>query len=112
LTPWQRVIQRIKKTQPSAPPASFKRPLTILPYTPTAEQLGNMKRLLTLILAGSADDAWIDWLEAAELYRERGLFQEAQDALGRYIDDHSSVTAKVLAEQIGKRVSAPVRYRK
>jgi len=47
----------------------------------------------------------------AELYREQGLFQEAQDALGRYIDDHSSVTKNVLAEQITERVSAPIRYR-
>ena len=47
------------------------------------EQLDNMKRLLALILAGAADDAWIDWLEVAELYREQGLFQEAEDALGR-----------------------------
>ena len=46
-----------------------------------------------------------------ELYREQGLFQGAQAALGRYIDDHSSVTKKVLAQQIGLRVSGPVRYR-
>ena len=70
-----------------------------------------MKRLLALILAGSADAAWIDWLEVAELYREQGSFQEAQDALGWNTDDHSSVTAKVLAEQITERVSAPIRYR-
>jgi len=70
-----------------------------------------MKRLSILILAGSADDAWIDWLEVAELYREQGLFLEAQDALGRYTDNHLSVTKGVLAEQIAKRVSAPVRYR-
>jgi len=70
-----------------------------------------MKRLLTLILAGSAGDSRIDWLEMTELYREQGLFQEAQDASGRYIDDHSSVTKKVLAEQIAKRVTAPMRYR-
>jgi len=37
-----------------------------------------------------------------------GLFQEAQDALSRYGDHHSSVTAKVLAEQITKRVSDTV----
>ena len=70
-----------------------------------------MKRFLTLILAGSADDAWIDWLEVVELYREQGLFQEAQDALGRYTEDHLYVTKGVLAEQIAKRVSAPIRYR-
>ena len=70
-----------------------------------------MKRLLALILAGSADDAWIDWLEVVELYREQGLFQEAQDALGRYTEDHLYVTKGVLAEQIAKRVSAPIRYR-
>jgi hypothetical protein len=70
-----------------------------------------MKRLLTLILAGSAGDAWIDWLEVAELYREQGLFQEAQDALSRYIDYHSSVTRTLLAEQIDQRVSALIRYR-
>lgn len=70
-----------------------------------------MKRLLTLILAEAADAAWIDWLEVSELYREQGLFQEAQDASGRYIDAHASATKKVLAEQITKRVSAPIRYR-
>lgn len=70
-----------------------------------------MKRFLTLILAGSANDAWIDWLEVSELYREQGLFQEAQDALRRNTDDRSSVTKGVLAEQIAKRVSAQVRYR-
>ena len=70
-----------------------------------------MKRLLTLILAGSTDAAWIDWLEVVELHREQGSFQEAEDAFGRNTDDHSTVTAKVLAEQIAKRVSAPIRYR-
>ena len=111
LTPWERFTQRLKKTQPPLPPDTLNRPFTIPPYAPTSEQLDNMKRLLTLILAGSADDAWIDWLEVAELYREQRLFQEAQDALGRNTDDHSSVTAKVLAEQITERVSAPIRYR-
>lgn len=86
-------------------------PFTIPPHTPTTEQIDNMKRLLALILAGLADDAWIDWLEVAELYREQGLFQEAQDALGRYTEDHLSVTKGVLAEQIAGRVSAPMRYR-
>ena len=70
-----------------------------------------MKRLLTLILAEAADAAWIDWLEVAELYREQGSFQEAEDALGRDTDAHSSLTKGVLAEQITERVSAPVRYR-
>jgi hypothetical protein len=40
-----------------------------------------MRQLLTLILAGSADDARIDWLEVVEIYREQGLFQDAQDNL-------------------------------
>lgn len=111
LTPWQRLTQRIMRTQPPLPPATLNRPFTIPPYAPTSEQLENMKRLLSLILAGLADDAWIDWLEVAELYREQGLFQEAQDALRRYIDDRSSVTAKVLAKQIARLVSAPIRYR-
>jgi len=79
--------------------------------TPTTERLGNMKRLSILILAGSADDAWIDWLEVAELHREQGLFQEAKDALGRNTDDPSTVTKGVLAEKIAMGVSAPVRYR-
>ena len=70
-----------------------------------------MKRLLTPILADSAGKNWIDWLEVSELYREQGSFLEAQDALGRNNDDHSSVTKGVLAEQITERVSAPVRYR-
>ena len=104
-------MQRLNKTQPPPLPATFNRPFTIPPSTPTTEQLGNMKRLLTLILADSADDAWIDWLEVAELFREQGLFQEAKDALGRYNDCHPSATKGVLAEKIAMRVSAPVRYR-
>jgi hypothetical protein len=111
LTPLQRLIQRLKKTQPPPPPASFTRPFTTPPYTPTTEQLGNMKRLLTLILAESAGRTWVDWLEVAELYREQGSFQEARDSLSRYNDDHTSVTAKVLAEQIWLRSGAPIRYR-
>jgi len=31
--------------------------------------------------------SWTDWLEVAERYREQGLFQDVQDALGRYVDD-------------------------
>ena len=111
LTPWKRLIQRLKKTQPPPPLGSFYRPFTIPPYTPSTEQLDNMKRLLNLILASSLRDSWTDWLEVAELCREQGQFEEAKYALGRHIDDHTFVKKKLLAEQIDERVQAPIRYR-
>ena len=39
---------------------------------------------MTLILPGSAGDAWIDWLEVAGLSGEQGLFQERESRILAY----------------------------
>jgi hypothetical protein len=111
LTPWQRLIQRIKKTQPPPSPVTFNRPFTIPPYTPTTEQLDNMKRLLTLILAGSAAEDWVDWLEVAELYREQGIFDEAREMLSRCKADQQGVTWGVISRLVDGRSIGLVRFR-
>lgn len=110
LTPWQRLIQRLKNTQPPQSLAPFDRPFTIPPYTPTAEQLDNMKRLLTLILVGVARDSRTDWLEVAELHRELSQFDAAAAALINCAADHQRATKNVIDQQIRRRSAAPIRY--
>jgi hypothetical protein len=70
-----------------------------------------MTQLLNLILAGSAAEDWIDWLEVAELYREQGLFGEAKDALGRYPEDQQRVTRGVIQGLVDDRSIGPTRFR-
>jgi hypothetical protein len=84
---------------------------TVPPYNPTAEQLDNMKRLLTLILDGAEAPFKIDRLEVAELYREQGLFAQVQDALSRCDEDHQRVTKGVIERLVNDCYSGPVRYR-
>jgi hypothetical protein len=96
------------KTKPAAQP---KRPFTVPPYNPTAEQLDNMKRLLTLVLDGAEEPFKIDWLEVAELHREQGLFAQAESALNRCTEDYKATKKKVIAEQLHQQSSTPVRYR-
>jgi hypothetical protein len=93
------------------PDVKTKRPFTVPPYNPTAEQLSNMERLLTLILDGAEESFKIDWLEVAELYREQGLFAQAQDALSRCTEDHQRVTRGVIQRLVDDRSVGLVRYR-
>jgi hypothetical protein len=69
-----------------------------------------MKRLLTLILAGSAAEDWIDWLEVAVLYLEQGMFGEGKDALGRCPEDLQRVTKGVIAGLVDDRSVGPTRF--
>ena len=70
-----------------------------------------MTRLLTLILAGSAAEDWVDWLEVAELYREQGIFDEAREMLSRCKDDQQEVTWGVISRLVGARSIGLVRFR-
>ena len=93
------------------PDVKTKRPFTVPPYNPTAEQLENMKRLLSLILDGAEEPFNIDWLEVAELYREQVRFAQAKDALSRCTEDYKATKKKVIAEQLHQQSSTPIRYR-
>ena len=93
------------------PDVRTKRPFTVPPYNPTAAQLDNMTRLLTLILDGAEKSFKIDWSEVAELFREQGLFAQAQDALSRCTEDHQRVTRGVIQRLVDDRSVGLVRYR-
>jgi hypothetical protein len=110
LTTLQRASRKLLVTKPK-PAAQPKRPFTVPTYNPTAEQLDNMKRLLTLVLDGAEESFKIDWLEVAELYRERGDFEQAQDALSRCNDDQQGVTWSVISNLVDARSIGPVRFR-
>ena len=111
LPAWQRLIRRLLKSKPPNNFPRTQRPFSAPPYTPTSEQLDNMARLLTLILADTEAPFTIDWLEVAELYREQGLFGEAKDALGRCPEDQQRVTRGVIQGLVDDRSVAPVRFR-
>jgi len=111
LPTWQRPFRKLLKSKPPDNFPKDRRPFSAPPYTPSPEQLDNMAKLLTLILAGSAAEDWIDWLEVAELYREQGMFDEAKDALGRCPEEQQRVTKGVIAGLVDGRSIAPVRFR-
>ena len=70
-----------------------------------------MKRLLELILEKTHEPYGPDMLEVAELYRELGRFEEAQDALKKCPADDIGVPEKLMASLIRKGQRAPIRYR-
>ena len=110
LTTLQRAGRKLLGSK-AKPEVRTKRPFTVPPYNPTAEQLDNMERLSGLILDGAEESFNIDWLEVAELYREQGLFVQARDALSRSNGDHQRVTRGVVQRLLDDRSVSPVRYR-
>jgi hypothetical protein len=87
------------------------KPFTMPPYQPSQLQIGNMTRLLELLLEGGNQTYGPDPLEVTELYRELGRFDEARAALQACTDDDTGVTSKLLLKMIDEAVAAPVRYR-
>ena len=110
LTTLQRASRKPLGTKPK-PDVKAKRPFTMPPYSPAAEQLDNMKQLLALILGRAEQPIKIDWLEVAELYREQGLFVQAQDALSLCFDDRQRVTRGVIQRLVETHSIGPVRFR-
>ena len=111
LPAWQRPFRRLLGSKPQENFPKERRPFSAPPYTPSSEQLDNMARLLTLILAGSAAEDWVDWLEVAELYRELGLFDEAREILSRCKDDQQGVTSGVISRLVDACTIGLVRFR-
>ena len=111
LPAWQRQFRRLLGSKPPENFPKERRPFSAPPYTPSSEQLDNMTRLLTLILAGSAAEDWVDWLEVAELYREQGMFEEAREILRRCKDDQQEVTWGLISRLVDARTIGLVRFR-
>jgi hypothetical protein len=107
---WKKLIGRLLRRKPVAPPMQNK-PFTLPPYQPTQLQIGNMTRMLELLLEGGNETYGPDPLEVTELYRELGRFDEAKTALQACTDDDIGVTNKLLLRMIDEAVAAPVRYR-
>ena len=98
----------------SKPPWDYPKParlFTVPPYKPTTEQTQNMVRLLALILNKTDQLSKADQLEVAELHRDLGQFEAAEEALGACNEDQQQVTKQVISEQIQLRSAAPIRYR-
>lgn len=107
----QRVVRILRRSEPRWITAKLDRPFTVPPYSPTTEQIDNMKQLLILIQSGAEEPFEADGTEIVELYRELGQFEQAKDTLGLCTEDYQATRKKVIAEQIDQRVSAPMRYR-
>jgi hypothetical protein len=110
-TGWTKLISRLLRRKQVAAPPMQNKPFTVPPYQPSQLQIGNMTRLLELLLEGGNETYGPDPLEVAELYRELGRFDEAKTALQACTEDDTGVTSKLLAKMIDDRTTAPVRYR-
>ena len=110
-TGWTKLICRLLRREPVAAPPMQNKPFTLPPYQPSQLQLGNMTRLLELLLEGGNQTFGPDTLEVTELYRELGRFDEAKTALQACTEDDIGVTSTLLAKMIDDRTTAPVRYR-
>ena len=106
-----RVIHKLLRSKPPWDYPKPERPFTVPHYKPTTEQKQNMARLLALILNEADQLGKADQLEVAELYRELGQFEAAEEALGACNEDQQQVTKQVIGEQIELRSAAPIRYR-
>ena len=93
------------------PDVKAKRPFTVPPYYPAVEQLDNMKRLSGLILDGAEESFKVDWSEVADLYRDQGLFVQAQGALSRCTEGHQRVIRGVTQRQVADCSVGPIRFR-
>jgi hypothetical protein len=70
-----------------------------------------MEQLLELILEKMHEPYGPDMLEVAELYRQLGRFEEAQDALKKCPADDIGVPEKLIERLINEGHRAPIRYR-
>ena len=109
---FQRAASKLLRSKPPWDYPKPERPFTVPPYKPTTEQTQNMARLLALILNEADQSGKADQLEVAELYRELGQFEAAEEVLSSCNEDHAQVTRQVMSEQIELRSTAPIRYRK
>jgi hypothetical protein len=108
---WRKVVDRLLRKKPAAPPPIDTRSFSAPPYQPSDLQVQNMVRLLELILEKSYEPYGPDMLEVAELYRELGRFQEAANALKQCPADDIGVPHKLMERLIQERKTSPIRYK-
>ncbi len=108
---WRKVVDRLLRKKPATPPPMDTRPFSAPPYQPSELQIQNMERLLELILEKLHEPYGPDMLEAAELNRELGHFQEASSALSQCPTDDIGVPEKLMERLISEGQRAPIRYR-
>ena len=103
---WDKVCRR-KAPSYKRPPSS---PFTYPAFFPTDEQLENMEQLST-ILHGSHAMRPGYTMALAELYREQGRFDEAEQVIQSLDIEKSDVTGTLIAKLIRDKEMAPIRYR-
>jgi hypothetical protein len=108
---WRKLVDRLLRKKPAAPPPMDTRPFSAPPYQPSELQVQNMERLLELILEKLHEPYGPDMLEVAELYRELGRFVDAGDALKQCPVDDIGVPEKLMGRLINEGQRAPIRYR-
>lgn len=104
---WWDKLRGRKATSYSRPPGS---PFTYPAFEATDEQLQNMKRLSDILLERRAASRRRYTLELAELYREQGRFDEAEQVILTVDDRDVDVTSKLVARLIQEKQPAPMRY--
>lgn len=92
----------------SRPPSS---PFTYPTFIATDQQLQNMKRLSEIFSTRDATSRRRYTLELAELYREQGLFDEAEQKIITLNKNEVDVTSNLITTLIKEKESAPMRYR-
>lgn len=107
----RKFLDRLLRKKPASPPPMDARPFSAPPYQPSELQIRNMERLLALMLQKLHEPYGPDMLEAAELYRELGRFEEALDALKQCPADDIGVPEKLMESLINDEQRAPIRYR-
>lgn len=106
---WWAKLRRVKPPSYCRPTNS---PFTYPPFEPTSEQLENMARLTEVLTYwGDASGGGKYILQLAELYREQGLFEEAESMIRKVADDAVGVTTQLIARLIEDKDTAPMRYR-
>lgn len=108
---WRKFVNRLLDKKPAAPPPMDTRPFNVPPYQPSELQVRNMERLLELILEKLHEPYGPDMLEVAELYRELGRFEAAENALKQCPADDIGVPEKLMERLINEGQIAPIRYR-
>lgn len=89
------------------PPGS---PFTYPAFEASDEQLQNMKRLSQILLARGTAPRRRYTLELAELYREQGHFDEAEQVVLTLNENEVDVTSKLITRLIKEQQTAPMRY--
>jgi hypothetical protein len=84
---------------------------TVPPFDPSDTQIENMTILSDKLLASQRDNPKAHALDLAELYRELGRFEEAQIQINKIPENETGTTSKLIANLIGDRERALVRYR-